>query len=63
VSDSKKLGSLWWKTSMDGSTFLTGIIGEQRVIILRTKEKRSPKSPDFQVYLSEPAPAASPVEA
>src|SRR5262249_32730261 len=57
----QKIGALWKRLSKrDGSTYLTGIIDNNRkVVVLRVKEKRSDKSPDFQIFLSESAPIAS----
>jgi uncharacterized protein (DUF736 family) len=57
----EKLGALWKRTSKAGVAYLSGTIGEQKVVVFRTKEKRNDRSPDFQVYKSEPPkPALAP---
>jgi len=53
----EKLGALWKKTSRKGTTFLSGTINGQRVVIFKAREKRNDKSPDFEVFLSRPAEA------
>lgn len=56
----QKIGALWKRLSKtDGSTYLAGVIDNRKVVVLRVKEKRSDKSPDFQIFLSESAPIAS----
>jgi hypothetical protein len=36
-------------------TYFTGVISEQRVVVFKVREKRNDKSPDFEVFRSEPA--------
>jgi hypothetical protein len=63
---SEKLGALWTKKSKKGTTYLSGVINEQRVIVFKVREKRNDKSPDYEVFRSEPAssePAPAPDEA
>jgi hypothetical protein len=63
VNESKnleKLGALWIKKSKKGNTFLSGVFGEQRVVIFKVREKRKDNAPDYEIFKSEPAPAARP---
>lgn len=56
MSKLEKLGALWLKTSKNGMKFMTGKIGEQRIVIFKVKEKRSDKHPDYEIFKSEPMP-------
>ena len=49
----EKLGVLWRKTSKKGTPYFSSVIGEQHIIVFAVRQKRSPKSPDFEVYRSE----------
>jgi uncharacterized protein (DUF736 family) len=62
-----KIGSLWSRVSRDGNTkYINGILdganippGDKiQVVIFQNTQKKSAKSPDFLVYLSEPRPVA-----
>ena len=59
-SNREKLGVLWKKTSKKGTTYFSGVINEQRVVVFKVREKRNENSPDFEVYKSEPASARQP---
>jgi hypothetical protein len=50
----EKVGALWRRKSKKGTEYLSGVVGEQRVIIFKVREKRSAKSPDYQVFKSDP---------
>jgi hypothetical protein len=50
----EKLGALWTKTSKNGTTYLSGVINDQRVVVFKVREKRNDASPDYQVFKSEP---------
>lgn len=52
--DPEKIGALWRRTSRKGVEYWAGTINEQRVIIFKVREKRSAKSPDYQVFKSDP---------
>lgn len=56
MSNLEKLGALWLKTSKNGVKFMSGKIGEQRVVVFKVKEKRSDKHPDYEIFKSEPMP-------
>ena len=56
MSKLEKLGALWLKTSKNGTKFMSGKIGEQRVVVFKVKEKRSDKHPDYEIFKSEPMP-------
>jgi hypothetical protein len=50
----EKLGALWVKKSKKGTSYFSGVINEQRVVIFKVREKRNDASPDYQVFKSEP---------
>lgn len=54
-----KIGALWLKTSKKGTKFMSGKIGEQRVVVFKVKEKKSEKHPDYEIFESEPMPQQS----
>lgn len=53
-----EMGCLWEKSSARGETFMTGIVevGSEKipVVLFRTKEKKSEKSPDWRILKSKP---------
>ena len=55
----REVGALWTKLSRDKSQkYMTGHIqtsleGKIDIVIFSNKEKKSDKSPDFRIYLSE----------
>ncbi len=50
----EKLGALWrQKKKKDGAEYLKGNCKGIQIIIFLNDEKRSEKSPDFFIYLSE----------
>ena len=54
MSKLEKLGALWLNTSGKGVKYMTGKIGEQRIVVFKVKEKRSDKHPDYEIFKSEP---------
>lgn len=52
----EKLGALWLKTSAKGTKFMSGKIGDQRIVVFKVKEKKSEKHPDYEIFKSEPMP-------
>jgi len=57
----EKPGALWKRASKKGTTFLSGEINGVQVVIFKTKEKRTEKSPDYVVFKSEqPAKSEAP---
>jgi len=57
--DRREVGALWTKLSKDKSQkYMTGHIqtsleGKIDIVIFSNKEKKSDKSPDFRVYISD----------
>lgn len=57
--DNRELGALWLKVSKDKSQkYMTGHIqtsleGKIDVVVFSNKDKKSDKSPDFRVYISD----------
>ena len=56
MSKLEKLGALWLKTSGKGMKFMSGKIGDQRIVVFKVKEKRSEKAPDYEIFKFEPMP-------
>ena len=50
----ERLGGLWLRTSKKGTKFFSGTINGERVVIFKAREKRNEKSPDYEVFRSEP---------
>lgn len=47
-------GALWVKKSKKGETYLSGWLFDERVFIFKNKNKKTPKSPDYNiVFLNE----------
>ena len=53
VKDPNELGVLWTKTGARGE-YMTGQIGDQKVVVFRNEKKRSEKSPDWRILKSKP---------
>ena len=49
----REFGALW-KNEGRNQTYLTGKIGDQKVVIFSNKNKNKDNQPDFRVYKSEP---------
>ena len=49
----REIGALW-KNEGRNQTYLTGKVGEQKVVIFSNKNKNKDSQPDFRVYKSEP---------
>ena len=47
-----EIGALW-KNEGRNQTYLTGKVGEQKVVIFSNKNKNKDNQPDFRVYKSE----------
>jgi len=62
-SNLEKIGSLWKQQSKKGNTYLRGEIDGQKVMIFKVREKRTDKSPDYQVFKAGAAPACEPSHA
>ena len=61
-SQSKDIGALWIKTSKGGKMYMSGTVGDQRVVLFRNERKQpGERTPDWRVYLETPR-EATPVE-
>ena len=49
----REIGALW-KNKGRNQTYLTGKVGDQKVVIFSNKNKNKDNQPDFRVYKSEP---------
>lgn len=47
-----KLMGLWKNVSKEGKTFLSGSIGQARVLVFPNEYKKTEKDPDFNLVLS-----------
>lgn len=54
MSKLEKLGALWLRTSAKGTKFMSGKIGDQRIVVFKVKEKKSENYPDYEIFKSEP---------
>jgi len=55
AEDSKLINvcGLWKNESRNGSTYLSGSLGGVQILVFPVKEKRSDKSPDYMLCISE----------
>jgi hypothetical protein len=53
-----KIGALWLGVSQAGVKYMSGMIGDQRVVVFKNGYKEEAKHPDYIVYLSKPLGAA-----
>jgi len=49
----REIGALW-KNEGRNQTYLTGKVGDQKVVVFSNKNKNKDNQPDFRVYKSEP---------
>lgn len=49
----EELGALWIKQSARGE-FMTGTIGDQKVVVFRNDKKTSDRQPDYRVLKARP---------
>lgn len=54
-----KIGALWLKQSSKGTKYFSGTLTapsaeKSQIVIFKVKEKKSEKSPDYEIFLSEP---------
>jgi hypothetical protein len=52
-NEPEKLGVLWKRKSKRGTDYWSGNINGQQIVVFAVRQKRSPKSPDFEIYKSE----------
>jgi len=60
--DPNEIGALWLKTSKNGKEFLSGKIDGRPVVVFKVEGKKSDKSPDYRVFLSQPREQAPPAQ-
>lgn len=60
----KRVGALWEKVSKKGDSYFSGVLnipevpgGEIKIILFKTKEKKTDKSPDWQIYEKDEEPS------
>ena len=53
-NEPEKLGVLWKRKSKRGTDYWSGNINGQQIVVFAVRQKRSPKSPDFEIYKSLP---------
>lgn len=56
--DPNELGVLWEHVSARG-TYMTGMIGDQKVVVFKNTGKRSEKHPDWRILKSKPKDTAA----
>lgn len=49
-----KIGALWFRKSSKGTKYFSGVLNDKQIVIFKVKEKKSEKSPDYEIFLSEP---------
>jgi hypothetical protein len=52
MSDMIPLGGLWKNKSQNGTEYLSGYLGEARVLIFKVRDKRNDNSPDYKMMLA-----------
>lgn len=53
MADTKvKLGSLWSNEAKNGTTFLSGNLGDAKILVFPNSFKREAKHPDFIIYIA-----------
>ena len=50
MSDLKKIGAMWLKTSKSGNKYLSGIVNDQRIVVFKNTKKDKENQPDYQIY-------------
>lgn len=58
--DPNELGALWERTNARGGVYLTGTIGDLRVVVFRN-DKAMGKQPQWRVLKAQPRPSAEPI--
>jgi hypothetical protein len=52
MGDMIKITSLWKNKTKDGGTYLSGYLGDLRLMVFPNKHKKEDKHPDFNVYVA-----------
>lgn len=51
----EELGGLWLQVSKAGKRYMSGTVGDHRVVIFKNEHKKEgERTPDYRVYKSEP---------
>jgi len=48
-----KIASLWRNQDKNGTVYLSGYLGDAKILIFQAKNKTSEKSPDYHVYVAQ----------
>ena len=54
MSDLVAIGALWKSKDKDGKTYLSGKMGDARLLVFENKFKEKDSQPDFRVYVTAP---------
>ena len=52
MSDMIPLGGLWKNKSQNGTVYLSGYLGEAKILVFQVKEKKNDNSPDYKMMLA-----------
>lgn len=52
IDEPERIGALWKRESRKGVTYLAGEMDGRKTVVFKVREKRSDKSPDYQVFLA-----------
>jgi uncharacterized protein (DUF736 family) len=50
MSDDNKIGALWLKEDKNGKKYMSGLVGEIKVVVFKNNYKKEDKHPDYIVY-------------
>lgn len=53
ASDLINLGALWKNTSDNGTTYLSGYLGEARLLVFKNDKRDNDKAPDYRVLIGK----------
>jgi uncharacterized protein (DUF736 family) len=53
MSDLINLGALWLNESKNGEKYMSGYLGEARLVIFKNKHKEEDKHPDYKVFIAK----------
>ena len=49
-----EVGALWERVSKNGETYMTGTVGDQKVVVFKVREKKNDAQPDWRILKSKP---------
>jgi uncharacterized protein (DUF736 family) len=50
MAQEDKIGALWLQKDKNGKTYMSGSVGETKVVIFKNNYKKEDKHPDYIVY-------------